>query len=84
MFGFVNIGPHGSENLKCSSPQSYDSFSNQTFSKYSLWQSSRKLLLGILKFQIEFKKKKIENFFHMGPYGSENFKNTTPTVMILL
>ncbi len=46
-------------------------FFNQTFSTYSLWQSSQNFLIGILKFNL---KKKIEIFLTMGPYGSENFK----------
>ena len=43
----------------------------------SLWQSPQNLLLGILKFHIEF-------FVNMGPYGSEKiFNATSPTIMIL-
>ncbi len=49
-------------------------FFNQTFSKISLWQSSQKLFIGILKFQIEKFLKKIKIFNNMGPYGSGNSK----------
>ncbi len=48
------MGPYGSENFKVLLlPQLWFLF-NQIFSKYSLWQSSRKLLIGILKFQFFF------------------------------
>ncbi len=56
------------------SSHSYDSFFDQTFPKNSLWQSSQKLLIGILKFQILKFLKKIEIFINMGPNGSCNFK----------
>ncbi len=35
-------------------------FANQTFPECSLWQPSQKLLIGILKFQIQIVKKKIQ------------------------
>ncbi len=56
---------------KCCSSNSYNSFSTKRFFFY-IFPVTQKLLIGILTFQ--FKKKKIEIFLHMGPYGRENFK----------
>ncbi len=64
------MGPYGSENFKTLLLQ-LQFFFNQTFSTYSLWQSSQNLLIEIWKFQIL---KKIEIFLNMRPCGSENFK----------
>ena len=53
------MGPYGSENFKTLLLQ-LQFFFNQTFSTYSLWQSSQNLLIVILKFQILIFLKKIE------------------------
>ncbi len=54
------------------------------FSKYFMGRSLQKLLHGILKFQISFKKKEIKSFVCMRPYDRENFRKAAPpTVMIL-
>ncbi len=66
--------PIGMNITKCSSFH-ISFFFKQTFSKYFLWQSWQKLLMGTLKFQIL---KKIAIFVNMGPYGYENFKATPP------
>ncbi len=44
----MKVGPSGSENFKTLLLQ-LGFFINQTFSEYRLWQSSQKLLTGILK-----------------------------------
>ncbi len=51
-FIFINMEPYGSENFKMLLHLQLQFFFNQTFSTYSLWQSSQNLLMGILKFQI--------------------------------
>ncbi len=57
---FVNIELCGSENVKITkqsySYHSYNSFSTNLFLKKSLWLSSQKLLICILKFEMYFKK----------------------------
>ncbi len=68
------MGPYGSEHFKTLLLLQFRFFLNQTFSTYSLWQSSKNLRIGILKLQIWNLKKKNEIFPNMGPYGRENFK----------
>ncbi len=61
--------PYGSENFKMLLlPQLLFLF-NKIFSKYSLWQFSRKLLIGIMKCQAFSKTSDI--FVNMGPCGNE-------------
>ncbi len=64
------------------SSHSYGSFSSKLCLKIPC-DSPHKVYL--LAFAISFKKKKIEIFVNIGPYGSENFKTllNSPTVVIL-
>ncbi len=67
------MGPYVSENFKTLLLPVMILFQPNFFLK-SLWQSSQKLLIGILKFQILNFLKKIEIFVNMGSNGSGNFK----------
>ncbi len=71
-FIFVNMGPYESENFKTLLFE-LQFFFNQTFTTYSLWQSSQNLLIKTWKFQVWIFFKMIEIFLNMRPYGSENF-----------
>ena len=66
-FGVLDMGPYESPKIHSAAPPA------ELFLTILLWQSSQKLLLGILKFKVCFLKKN-EIFVNMRPYGSENFK----------
>ncbi len=56
---------------------------NGHFSKYSLWQSSQKFLIGILKVKIYLKKKRLEFLLTWNPMGVKISNTIPPAVLIL-
>ncbi len=71
------MGPYGSENFKMLLIPQLWFFFNQTFYKYSLWQSLQNLLIGILNFHL---KKGLK--FNIVVNGK--FENCTPPTVIIL
>ena len=67
---------------KCYYPYTYDSYSTNFFLNVSC-ESPQKLGFWNFKFNIFFKKTKIEVFVSMGPYGSENSIISSYSYMIL-
>ncbi len=66
---------------KRNSSYSYGSFLTNLFLKFPVTALTKVAYRNVLKFRIL---KKIEIFFSVGPYGSENLKNATPPAVMNL